>query len=188
MQKPPFSQKCQSVSSVHWNTFLSWYVFRYIIIQIWVFRWWWINFHVFTTCILFFPRCIIVILAPHIIVMSSKWALISLWRACRSILQVLIYPVILRLSILTTDSPSDLNMSASVPAMMQAMPLRTTALAKKELMFMGPWGLSAWLCGLVFVDRLNQEKARDTMNKTVNYIKDNNVSQLPFTLQDVLTK
>ncbi|ELU12181.1 hypothetical protein CAPTEDRAFT_19530 [Capitella teleta] len=56
-------------------------------------------------------------------------------------------------------------------AMMQAMPERTTALAKKELLFTGAWGVTAWLCGLVFVDRLNPQRARDTMKKTVKYLQ-----------------
>lgn len=59
--------------------------------------------------------------------------------------------------------------------MMQAMPERTTALAKKELLFTGAWGVTAWLCGLVFVDRLNPQRARDTMKKTVKYLQTSDV-------------
>ena len=62
-------------------------------------------------------------------------------------------------------------------ALMQAMPIRTTVLAKKELMYMGFWGLAAWLCGLVFVDRLNPETARSTMDRTVKHIQEANVSE-----------
>lgn len=59
--------------------------------------------------------------------------------------------------------------------MMQTMTERSTALAKKELQYMGAWGVSAILCDLVFVDRLNPEKARSTMKMAVKHLHDKSV-------------
>lgn len=60
--------------------------------------------------------------------------------------------------------------------MMEIWPDRCTSLAKKELKYAGPFGLAAWLAGTVFVDRLNRERAKDTMDKTVKLLKEKNVS------------
>ncbi|XP_781558.2 1-acyl-sn-glycerol-3-phosphate acyltransferase alpha [Strongylocentrotus purpuratus] len=54
-------------------------------------------------------------------------------------------------------------------------PKRCVVLGKKELLFFGPFGVSLYLCGTVFVDRLNPEKARSTMEKTAQHIKDKNI-------------
>lgn len=40
----------------------------------------------------------------------------------------------------------------------------------------GPFGPACWLVGIVFVDRLNRDRARDTMNKTAQLMLDENVS------------
>ena len=53
---------------------------------------------------------------------------------------------------------------------------KCTVVAKKELMYVGPFGLAAWLCGLVFIDRVNSDKAKDSMNQATEHIKHNNVS------------
>ena len=60
--------------------------------------------------------------------------------------------------------------------MMEALPERSSALAKKELLYVGPFGLGAWLCGLVFVDRNNKKSARKTMDLAVERIKNERVS------------
>jgi lysophosphatidate acyltransferase len=45
-------------------------------------------------------------------------------------------------------------------------PDRCTILAKKEiLLYTGPFGIAAWLCGCVFIDRGNQQKAHLTISK-----------------------
>ncbi|XP_041481723.1 1-acyl-sn-glycerol-3-phosphate acyltransferase alpha-like [Lytechinus variegatus] len=54
-------------------------------------------------------------------------------------------------------------------------PKRCVCIAKKELMFSGPFGASLYLCGTIFVDRLHPDKARNTMDQTVQHIKDKNV-------------
>ncbi|PNF32262.1 hypothetical protein B7P43_G17612 [Cryptotermes secundus] len=49
---------------------------------------------------------------------------------------------------------------------------KCTVVAKKELYYAWPFGLAAWLCGLIFIDRLNSDKARATINKATTLIKE----------------
>ena len=46
-----------------------------------------------------------------------------------------------------------------------------TILAKRELLFAGPFGLSSWLAGVEFIDRSNHERARDTLSRLVKKIQ-----------------
>ncbi|XP_046567482.1 1-acyl-sn-glycerol-3-phosphate acyltransferase alpha-like [Haliotis rubra] len=64
--------------------------------------------------------------------------------------------------------------------MMEIWPLRCTSLAKKELMYTGPFGLAAWLCGTVFIDRLNHDRAVSTIKETADFINKNNVKVFIF--------
>lgn len=52
---------------------------------------------------------------------------------------------------------------------------KCTVVAKKEIFYAWPFGLAAWLCGLIFIDRMNSEKARSTINTAVEYLKENKV-------------
>lgn len=47
-------------------------------------------------------------------------------------------------------------------------------MVKKELKYALSFGVLATLCGTVFIDRLNSEKAHQTINHTVNYLKAKN--------------
>lgn len=47
-----------------------------------------------------------------------------------------------------------------------------TILAKKELIWAGPFGPSSWLAGVEFVDRKNREKSSETMRHITKKIKD----------------
>ncbi len=51
----------------------------------------------------------------------------------------------------------------------------STCLAKKELMYTGPFGLTIWLSGITFIDRLNVDKARGTIDKLAELIKKEDV-------------
>ncbi|KAI0216588.1 1-acyl-sn-glycerol-3-phosphate acyltransferase alpha [Lamellibrachia satsuma] len=62
--------------------------------------------------------------------------------------------------------------SLDVISMMDVLPDRCTVLAKRELLYFGPFGFAAWLSGLVFVDRLNREKARNTMDMIAKLMHD----------------
>lgn len=55
---------------------------------------------------------------------------------------------------------------------------KCTVVAKKELFYAWPFGLAAWLCGLIFIDRMNSDKARAVINKATLHIKEKKVSNL----------
>lgn len=48
---------------------------------------------------------------------------------------------------------------------------KCTVVAKRELFYVWPFGLAAWLAGLIFIDRVRGEKARDTLNQVNSKIK-----------------
>lgn len=43
---------------------------------------------------------------------------------------------------------------------------RCAVISKREIFWLWPFGLAAWLWGTIFIDRLNPEKAQGTVNKT----------------------
>jgi lysophosphatidate acyltransferase len=53
-----------------------------------------------------------------------------------------------------------------------------TTLIKKELLYLGPFGLANWLCGVVFIDRLNPDKAHGTIRNLADRMNKENVSQI----------
>lgn len=53
---------------------------------------------------------------------------------------------------------------------------KITAIAKKELFYAMPFGLTAWLCGTRFIDRRNPDKAKSSMNAALAYVKEKSVS------------
>ncbi|XP_076062772.1 1-Acylglycerol-3-phosphate O-acyltransferase 1 [Oratosquilla oratoria] len=57
---------------------------------------------------------------------------------------------------------------------------KISAIAKKELFYAMPFGLTAWLCGTRFIDRSNPQKAKDSMNIALEYVKKNNVKLWVF--------
>ena len=61
--------------------------------------------------------------------------------------------------------------------MMEIWPDRCTSLAKKELLYAGTFGFAAWLCDTIFIDRINHEKAVQTVARTADIIKKKNVSE-----------
>lgn len=52
---------------------------------------------------------------------------------------------------------------------------KCTVVAKKELFYAWPFGLAAWLCGLIFIDRLNSDSARQAINSSISQLKENKV-------------
>lgn len=48
---------------------------------------------------------------------------------------------------------------------------KCTVVAKHELFYAWPFGLGAWLAGLIFINRNHSTTARGTMNAAVEYIK-----------------
>lgn len=56
---------------------------------------------------------------------------------------------------------------------------KCTVVAKKELFYAWPFGLAAWLCGLIFIDRVNAGGARAAINKAAAIIKKDQVRHCP---------
>lgn len=52
---------------------------------------------------------------------------------------------------------------------------KCTVVVKKELFYAWPFGLAAWLCGLIFIPRMNSDKSRELMNDAAEEIIKNKV-------------
>lgn len=48
---------------------------------------------------------------------------------------------------------------------------KCTVVAKRELFYAWPFGLAAWLCGLIFIDRMQSDKARNSLCDATELIK-----------------
>ncbi|GAB6023344.1 hypothetical protein CHUAL_008145 [Chamberlinius hualienensis] len=73
--------------------------------------------------------------------------------------------------------------SIDVMGMMEMWPYlaRCCPMIKRELKYLsGPFGILAAMSGSIFIDRFNPEKARDTANNTVNYLKEKNIKLWVF--------
>ncbi|XP_030243963.1 1-acyl-sn-glycerol-3-phosphate acyltransferase alpha [Drosophila navojoa] len=57
---------------------------------------------------------------------------------------------------------------------------KCTVVAKRELFYAWPFGLAAWLAGLIFIDRVRGEKARDTLNAVNRRIKEQRIKLWVF--------
>lgn len=57
---------------------------------------------------------------------------------------------------------------------------KCTVVAKRELFYAWPFGLAAWLAGLIFIDRVKGEKARDILNQVNSKIKKQNIKLWVF--------
>lgn len=52
---------------------------------------------------------------------------------------------------------------------------KCTVVAKREILYVWPFGLAAWLCGLIFINRMQTEKSRDQLCTASDYIKSRNI-------------
>jgi lysophosphatidate acyltransferase len=52
---------------------------------------------------------------------------------------------------------------------------RCAVIAKKEVFYLWPFGLACWLWGTIFIDRVNVEKAQNTINSAEDVIRNNKV-------------
>lgn len=57
---------------------------------------------------------------------------------------------------------------------------RCTVVAKRPLMFTGAFGFGAWLSGLVFIDRLKTERARQLMMEATQRVIKEKVCEYGF--------
>ncbi|XP_043253790.1 1-acyl-sn-glycerol-3-phosphate acyltransferase alpha [Colletes gigas] len=67
--------------------------------------------------------------------------------------------------------------SLDIMGMFQIWPVmdKCTVVGKKELFYAWPFGLAAWLCGLIFIDRMNSEKSHQCINTATNHIKNKKI-------------
>ncbi|KAK0179785.1 hypothetical protein PV327_005503 [Microctonus hyperodae] len=67
--------------------------------------------------------------------------------------------------------------SLDILGMLEIWPImdKCTAVAKKELFYAWPFGLAAWLCGLIFIDRMNSKKSRMVLNEATDNIKEKKI-------------
>ncbi|KRT82047.1 hypothetical protein AMK59_3328, partial [Oryctes borbonicus] len=57
---------------------------------------------------------------------------------------------------------------------------RCTVISKKEIFYLWPFGLAAWLWGTIFIDRLNAERAQHSINSTGEIIRNRKARVLMF--------
>lgn len=55
------------------------------------------------------------------------------------------------------------------------VPNKVAAIAKKEVFWVWPFGLAAWLSGVVFIDRTSPQKAYKTLADTARKIETDKV-------------
>jgi lysophosphatidate acyltransferase len=72
--------------------------------------------------------------------------------------------------------------SAVVSGMFDIWPVmdKCTVVAKKELFYAWPFGIAAWLCGLIFIPRMNSDRARALMNQAAENIKKDKIKLWVF--------
>lgn len=60
--------------------------------------------------------------------------------------------------------------------MMEILPKRCVPIAKKEILYMGTFGLACWLAGVIFIDRKKSEKSIATLTEVAHSLHKDNVS------------
>ncbi|XP_033185148.1 1-acyl-sn-glycerol-3-phosphate acyltransferase alpha [Bombus vosnesenskii] len=67
--------------------------------------------------------------------------------------------------------------SLDVLGMYQVWPImqKCTVIAKKQIFYAWPFGLVAWLCGLIFIDKMQSDKARSILNSAAVYLKEDKI-------------
>jgi hypothetical protein len=57
---------------------------------------------------------------------------------------------------------------------------KVTVIAKRELLYAGPFGLAAWLCGLVFINKRDVTESRELMRVAMEKLKRENIKLWVF--------
>ncbi|NWX40863.1 PLCA acyltransferase, partial [Steatornis caripensis] len=70
--------------------------------------------------------------------------------------------------------------SLDMMVMMEILPSRCVPIAKKEILYMGPFGLACWLSGLVFIDRKKREESITTLTELAHSLRKENFCVLIF--------
>lgn len=60
--------------------------------------------------------------------------------------------------------------------MMEILPRRCVPIAKKEILYMGTFGLACWLAGVIFIDRKRREESIGTLTEVAHSLHRDNVS------------
>ncbi|RMC10922.1 hypothetical protein DUI87_12635 [Hirundo rustica rustica] len=66
--------------------------------------------------------------------------------------------------------------SLDILVMMEILPKRCVPIAKKEILYMGTFGLACWLAGVIFIDRKRSEKSIATLTEVAHSLHKDNVS------------
>ncbi|NXW50632.1 PLCA acyltransferase, partial [Nyctiprogne leucopyga] len=70
--------------------------------------------------------------------------------------------------------------SLDIMVMMEILPNRCVPIAKKEILYMGPFGLACWLSGLIFIDRKKKEESIAILTEVAQSLHKENLCVLIF--------
>ncbi|KFP80183.1 1-acyl-sn-glycerol-3-phosphate acyltransferase alpha, partial [Acanthisitta chloris] len=70
--------------------------------------------------------------------------------------------------------------SLDILVMMQVLPSRCVIIAKKEILYMGTFGLACWLGGVVFIDRKKREESINILSEVAQSLHKDNVCVLVY--------
>ncbi|NXP54978.1 PLCA acyltransferase, partial [Heliornis fulica] len=70
--------------------------------------------------------------------------------------------------------------SLDIMVMMEILPSRCVAVAKKEILYMGTFGVACWFSGVIFIDRKNKEESITTLTELAQSLQRENVCVLIF--------
>ncbi|XP_064533733.1 1-acyl-sn-glycerol-3-phosphate acyltransferase alpha-like [Pseudopipra pipra] len=70
--------------------------------------------------------------------------------------------------------------SLDILALMEILPHRCVPIAKKEILYMGTFGLACWLAGTIFIDRKDREGSINTLTEVARSLHKDNLRVLIF--------
>ncbi|NXC00983.1 PLCA acyltransferase, partial [Orthonyx spaldingii] len=65
--------------------------------------------------------------------------------------------------------------SLDIMAMTEILPRRCVPIAKKEILYMGTFGLACWFTGVIFIDRKRREESIGTLTEVAHSLHKDNV-------------
>ena len=57
---------------------------------------------------------------------------------------------------------------------------KVSVIAKREILYSGPFGLAAWLCGLIFINKRDVTESRELMRVAMEKLKSKNIKLWVF--------
>ncbi|XP_062448627.1 1-acyl-sn-glycerol-3-phosphate acyltransferase alpha-like [Rhea pennata] len=70
--------------------------------------------------------------------------------------------------------------SLDIMVMMEILPIRCVPIAKKEILYMGTFGLACWFSGIFFIDRKKREESINTLTEVAHSMHKENFQVLIF--------